>query len=148
VPLCPAEVHPEEHLRPVGRLSAAGTRGDRDDGVLGVVLAGEEEEGSFPLERPANLVRLLLQVGLGLGVRGIFEEGDELDEIVGTLLQASPEGYLVAQPLGFAKDALGRALVLPEIGFGPAGVERREAFLLGPEVKDAPRSTGSAPPGP
>jgi hypothetical protein len=146
--LGPAEVHPQEHLGPVRGLRAAGAGGDRDDRVLGVVVAREEEEGPFPLERPADLVRLLLEVGLGLGIGRLLEEGDELLEIVGALLEAAPERYLVAQALGFAEDGLGRPLVLPEVRLGPTGIERREALFLGPEVKDAPRSTGSAPRGP
>jgi len=148
VALGPAEVHPEEHLRPVRGLGAAGARGDRDHGVLGVVLAGEEEERPFPAKGPVQLRGLLLEVGLGLRIRGVLEEGDELQEVVGPFLEVAPEAYLVAEALGFPQDGLGTARVLPEVGFGTPGVERREAFFLGPEVKDAPRSTGSAPPGP
>jgi hypothetical protein len=40
--LCPAEIHPKQDLGPVLRVGAAGAGVDRDDGVAGVVLAGEE----------------------------------------------------------------------------------------------------------
>ena len=38
----PAEVHAEEHLRPVLRVGPARSRRDRDDGVARVVLAVEQ----------------------------------------------------------------------------------------------------------
>jgi hypothetical protein len=146
--LGPAEVHPEEHLGPVGGLGPAGAGRDRQDGVLGVVLAAEEQEGPFAGEGPAELVGLFLEVGLCLGVGRIREQPEELEEVVGPLLEASPEGYLVAEALGLAKDGLGGSLVLPEARIRGPGIEGREALFLGPEVKASPRSTGSAPRGP
>ena len=50
VPLRPAEVHPEEHLRPVGRLRAAGAGADRQERAALVVLAGEQQGGPFAPE--------------------------------------------------------------------------------------------------
>src|SRR6185503_16696615 len=41
--LGPAQVHPEQHRGPVGRLRAAGPGADRQDRRTAVVLAGEEE---------------------------------------------------------------------------------------------------------
>ena len=43
--LGPAQVHAQQHLRPVLRLGAAGARVDGDDGVLLVVLAAEHLPG-------------------------------------------------------------------------------------------------------
>ena len=45
LPLGPAQVHAQQHLGPVLRLGAAGAGMDRDDGVAGVVLAGEQGFG-------------------------------------------------------------------------------------------------------
>jgi hypothetical protein len=146
--LGPPEVHPEEHLGPVGRLGAACARADRDDGVLRVVVAGEQEERSLALELPPEQVRLALDVGRRLGVRRLLEEVDELDQVGGSLLERAPEGDLLAQALGLADDLLGSSLVVPEPGLDRPSIELRYAFVLGSEVKDAPRSTGSAPPGP
>src|SRR2546422_10896516 len=41
--LAPAEIHPEEHLRPVLRLRPTGARMDREDRRLGVVGAGHHD---------------------------------------------------------------------------------------------------------
>src|SRR5215207_4843704 len=41
-PLCPAEIHAEQHLGPVLRVGPPFTRVDRDDRIARVVLAGEE----------------------------------------------------------------------------------------------------------
>jgi hypothetical protein len=119
----PAEVHPEEHLRPVRGLGAAGARADRQDGVLGVVLAGEQEERALALELGAQGVRLALDVRFRLGIRRILEQADELLEVGGALLQRSPEGDLVAQALGLPQDLLRGALVVPEARYGCAPVE-------------------------
>jgi hypothetical protein len=35
----------------------------------------------------------------------------------------APEGQFLAQPLGFAQDLLGRALVVPEAGIAAASIE-------------------------
>ena len=40
--LRPAQIHAQQHLRPVLRFGAARTRVDADDGVRGVVLSAEE----------------------------------------------------------------------------------------------------------
>ena len=144
--LRPAEVHPEKHLRPVGGLRAPRACRDREDRVLPVVVAGEEEEGPFALEQGGQGVALTLQFGLEFGVGRIAQHGEEFEQVVDPLLDAAPEGELVAQALGLAEHGLGEARIVPEGGFGAALVERRQARFLGPEVKDAPRSTGSAPP--
>jgi hypothetical protein len=131
VALRPAEVHPLQHLRPVGGLGAAGARADRQDGVLGVVLAGEQEQGPLPRELGAQGIRLAGDVGLGVRVRAVGEQLRQLLEVGGALLERAPELDLVAQTLGLADDLLRGALVVPEAGLDGAGVERRDALFLG-----------------
>jgi hypothetical protein len=131
VALGPLEVHPQEHLRPVGCLRAARARADREDGVLGVVLAAEQEERALPVELGGESGRLPLEVGLGLGVGGVGEQVQQLDEVVGALLDGAPERDLLAQPLRFAGDLLRRALVVPEAGLDRTRVELGDARFLG-----------------
>ena len=57
VALAPAQVHALEHLGPVGGLGAAGARADRDDGVLRVVLAREQQQRALALELGAQARR-------------------------------------------------------------------------------------------
>jgi hypothetical protein len=125
------EVHPEQHVRPVGRLGAAGARADREDRVLRVVLAAEQEERALPLELRGQGRRLTLEVRLGLGVRGFGEELGELGDVVRALLDRAPQRDLLAQALGLAGDLLRLALVVPEPGLDGARVELRDADFLG-----------------
>ena len=115
-------------------------------------LASYSPENSSSVRSRANSrpegVRLAREVGLGLGVGRVDEEVDELLEVRGALLERAPQADLLAQALGLADDLLRGALVVPEPGLDGAGVELRYAAFLGGEVKDAPRSTGSAPRGP
>jgi hypothetical protein len=77
----PAEIHPEQHLRPVLRVRAARAGGDRDERVTGVVLAVEERFlleagelvadggdllGDLALERRVELEQLTSVVDLAL----------------------------------------------------------------------------------
>jgi len=144
VALRPAEVHPEQHVGPVGGLGAPGSGADREHGVLAVVLAGEQQQGPLSLELGPQGIRLALDVRLRVGVGGTLEQLQQLDEVGGALLEGAPEGDLVAQALRLAQDLLRRALIVPEPGFAGPPVELRDPRLLGGEVKDAPRSTGSA----
>jgi hypothetical protein len=147
VPLAPAQVHALEHLGPVGRLGAAGAGADRDDGVLRVELAREQQQGALALELDAQGVALAGDLGLGLTVGRVAQELKELKEVGGALLERAPELDLLPQSLGLADDLLRGALVVPEPGLAGARVEGRDALFLGGEVKDAPTSTGCARPG-
>ena len=74
VALRPAQVHPQEHLGPVGRLGAAGAGADRDDRAPVVVLAREEERRSARAGRSClELVRVAVELGGDLGVVGFGE---------------------------------------------------------------------------
>jgi hypothetical protein len=125
------EVHAQQHLGPVGGLGAAGPGADRQDGVLGVVVAREQEEGSLALELHAEGIGLALEVCERLGIGRLREEIQQLFEVDGALLERSPEGDLVAQALGLAGDLLGGTLVVPEAGLDRTRVELRDALFLG-----------------
>jgi hypothetical protein len=131
VALRPLEVHPQQHVRPVGGLGAAGTGADREDRVLRVVLAAEQEQRPLPGELRGQGRGLTLEVGLGLGVGGLGKELGELGDVVRPLLDRAPEGDLLAQALGLAGDLLRLALVVPEPGLDGARVELRDADFLG-----------------
>ena len=74
VPLRPAQVHPQEHLGPVGRLGPAGAGADRQERRALVVLAGEEQRRPFPrvvgLERRGVPFELGFELGIGGFGRG------------------------------------------------------------------------------
>jgi hypothetical protein len=147
VPLRPAEVHPEEHLRPVGRLGASGAGADREDRGTFVVLAGEEQLGALPIEVPGEGLALAIALGRELLVAGLPDELAERLELGGAALEAAPQLDDGPLGVGLAEDPLGGSLVVPEARDRRQRFELAEVALPGGKVKDAPTSTGSARPG-
>jgi hypothetical protein len=145
--LGPAEIHPEEHLGPVRGLGPAGTGADRQDRPALVVLAGEEERGPLTpevrLEGPDFTVELAGQ----LRIARFLDELEGRQEVVDAGLEAAPELDLGPEVVRLPEDLLGAALVVPEPGLAGQRLQIGDALLLGPEVKAAPRSPESAPPG-
>ena len=88
--LRPAEVHAQEHLRPVLRFRPARTGVDREDGVAGVVFSGELKleleftEGLFDGIEVARSRRCDAFVGFG------HREFEEFGHITGAALEPSP----------------------------------------------------------
>jgi hypothetical protein len=145
--LRPAEIHPEEHLGPVGRLGPAGAGADREDGAALVVLAGEEERGPLPVEFLLEIGCCPVQLRGQLIVAGLLDQLEGREEIVDPRLEAAPQLDFGPQAIGLAEDLLGRALVIPEPGLAGQRLELGDTCFFCLEVKDAPRSTESAPPG-
>jgi hypothetical protein len=131
VALRPAQIHAQEHLRPVGRLGAACARADRQERRALVVLAGEEQRRALRLEGPCQGVGFAVQLALEVGVVALGEEVEERDDVVGPVLQATPRGDLRAQAVGLAEDLLGGALVVPEAGLERLRVEPLKGRFLG-----------------
>ena len=94
VPLGPAQVHPQEHLGPVGGLGAAGAGADRQERRALVVLAGEEQ--GRPLAREVGLERrgVAFELGLELGVGGLVQELDRGEQVVGPGQRARPRSSI------------------------------------------------------
>jgi hypothetical protein len=145
--LGPAEVHPEEHLGPVGGLGAAGPGADREDRAALVVLAREQEGGPLAPEVRLEGGDLAVELGGQLDVAGFLDELEGRQEIIDAALEAAPQLDLRAQAVGLAEDLLGGPLVVPEAGLAGQRLELGDAAFLRREVKDAPRSTESARPG-
>jgi hypothetical protein len=137
----PAEIHPDEHLGPVGRFRAAGAGADRQEGAAIVVLAAEQELRPLAREVRFEGRRLAIEFRRQLGVARFLDELERRQEIVGAGREVAPEGDLGTKRVGFAEDLLRRALVVPEAGRGRQCFELCGSTLLGLEVKDAPRST-------
>jgi hypothetical protein len=112
-----------------------------------IVLTGEEQRRPFPAEIGLERGALDVELGGQLRIGGFLDELEGREEVVDPRFEAAPELDLGAQVARLAKDLLGAALVVPEPGFGRQRLELCGARFLRPEVKDAPRSTGPAPPG-
>ena len=145
--LGPAQVHAQEHLRPVGGLGPAGAGADREDRRPFVVLAREEEGRPFAAEILLERGGIPFELGLELGIGGFVEQFERDLEVARAGQQVLPRIELGAEAVGLAKDLLGAALVVPEARFLGQRLERGDALGLGLEVKDAPRSSGSVRPG-
>jgi hypothetical protein len=143
----PAEVHPEEHLGPVRRFRAAGAGADRQDRRVLVVLAREEELGPLPVEVVLEGRAIAVTLGGELRITRFLDELAERLELRGPFEQTAPPCDVGPEAVSLAEDALRDALVVPEAGCAGQCLELGEPSRPCGEVKDAPRSTGSARPG-
>jgi hypothetical protein len=64
----PGEVHPQEHLGPVGGLGPAGPGADREDRPVLVVFAREQQRGPLAIELLLEGRAVSLELGLQVGV--------------------------------------------------------------------------------
>jgi hypothetical protein len=148
VALGPAQVHPEQHLGPVGGLGAAGSGADREDRGAVVVLAREQQLRPLALEVGLERAGLPFQLRRQLRIRRLLDQLERGEQVGDPALEAAPPLDLLAEAVGLAERLLRRALVVPESRLGRQRLEVGDPSLPGVEVKDAPTSTGSARPGP
>ncbi len=116
VALGPAEVHALELLREVGGVDAAGLGADGDDGLAGVVLAGEEGADLHLVQRLLDGGQFVLRLGAGVRVvllLGHLEEDREIVDPAAEGLGLADLGLEVAQLAG---DLLRRLRVVPQGG--------------------------------
>ena len=130
VALGPAGVHPEEHLRPVLGLGAAGAGVEGEDGAVGIILPGEQGLEPRLLDLGLKLCVFRLDLGQDLLVLGLLAhlaEGHEIlpggDELVLPL-------DLVLQLLEAHLHLLGPGQVVPEPVLGGLLLQPR-GLLLG-----------------
>jgi hypothetical protein len=130
MPLGPAQVHPQQHRRPIGRLGAAGAGADRQDGRPGVVLTGEQELGPLARKVPVQVVDAPVDLRLELGIPRFLGELEGRVEVVGAGEQRRPFFDLAAQAVGLAQDVLRGTAVLPERRLGGGRLELGQSRLL------------------
>ena len=82
VALGPAGVHPHQHLGEVGGVDAAGAGADRDEGLAGVVLAGQQGADLELLDRLVQPGQLGLGLGHRVGVALLLRQLDAAAEVV------------------------------------------------------------------
>jgi hypothetical protein len=95
--LGPPEVHPEQDLGPVGRLGAARSGADREDGPALVVFAREEELRALPGEVALESLGAGRELCLEIGVGRLLEQLEEGQQLGGTGLQRTPQVDLATQ---------------------------------------------------
>ena len=116
--LGPPDVHPHQHLGPVGGVDAARAGADTDQCLALVVFAGQQ---CAHLHRGDVLTQLRpLGVGLGEFVRAAFlgRELVEHRQVLETSTQVLDAAELVLRVGQLAGDALPAGLVVPQAGVG------------------------------
>jgi hypothetical protein len=144
VALRPAQIHPQQHLRPVTGVGASGSRVDGYDRVRGVLLATEHAPQLRVREIAVGLRELLGDLAPGLGVIGLDRQ---LEQDLG-ILEAGGDA-VVGRDVAFdaallAQDLLGLFAVLPQIGTRALLLQRVETRAKAFDVKDAPGTRRAA----
>ena len=115
--LTPSEVHPDQHLRPILRIDAAGPGMNRDDRVGSIMFSGEQHADFRVLGFLFQLLHLACE--LGQDVLALLRQFDKRFQIARHLLSAwHPAGYLAPGGSVFA----GSTALLPDCSRIPAGL--------------------------
>ena len=136
--LAPTEVHPEQHLRPVLGLCAAGAGVDREDRRLAVVRSREHDLQLELVDLGPELRHALGDLAIEARVARLGGELEHHAEVLGRGRELPDAGHRAGELGALPDELLGAPVVLPEGGRRHLGVERGEATLLGRDVKDAP----------
>jgi hypothetical protein len=117
MPIRPSQIHPKEHLRPVGRFRPSGTGADRQERPALVVLAVEQQRGPLAGEVRLEGGSLLLELAGQLRIARLLDELEGREEVVGPRFEVTPQLDLAAEVARLAKNLLRCPLVVPEAGF-------------------------------
>ena len=113
VALGPARVHAQQHLRPVARLGAAGSRAYLDEGIAGVLGAGEHGAQVEIVEFLLEGVQLFLQFAFETFVLGAkFAEGVQVLRTGDQRIEGVDDPV---ERLELLNDLLGLLGVIPEV---------------------------------
>src|SRR4051794_2606962 len=118
VPLGPAQVHPHQHLGPVGGVHTTGLRADGHQGLAGVVLPREQGPDLELVDDRADAVELTLGLrgrGLVALFLGHLVHEPDIVQPAAQLLDAAQGALQVGQPGG---ERLGGLDVVPEVRGG------------------------------
>ena len=137
LPLGPADIHAQQHARPIAALGAAGAGMDLDIGVVLIDLAGEQRLDLPALRLIPEASQLTDALGLGLGVGFRLAELDERDRILELGLETRERSKPFFELGALAHDFLRRLGIVPKVRIFGFGVEFREPARGGIDVKDA-----------
>ena len=136
--LGPAQVHAQQHLRPVLGLQAPGPGMDADDSVVGVEFPREQalllEAVDFPLQPGYSPADVPAQAGIVL----VLRELGEFFQFPLFRRQLLPDIHRAGNGPRAAQDAAGVVLIVPEVGAGGLFLELLGLRPLALYVKDTP----------
>jgi hypothetical protein len=145
--LGPPQVHAEQHLRPVLGFGATGTGVDRRDGIVLVVLAGEERRELESFDVDGELVDGPSEIPGHLGValrREQFVHSPRVAEAAYEIVVAIELGADAGQPRG---QLLCSSWVVPERRVGRLPFELGDLRAFAVDVKGTPLRRRCASPG-
>ena len=136
--LAPAQIHPEQHLRPVLRLGAAGPGLDVDERAGGVHLAGEHPA---ELQSPEPFVEsrdLRIDLGDDRGVGFLLGQAEERLRIVEAGVEPVEELDRIPQPRPLAAKGLRSGGIVPDAGRFELAIDLLQPLAARLDVKDTP----------
>ena len=116
LPLGPADVHAQQHARPVAALGAAGAGMDFDIGVVAVGLARQQRFDLAPLALGLQPLELRDALLLGRGIVLRFAEFDQRRGVVELALELGERAEPVLQHRALAHQLLRGLGIVPEVG--------------------------------
>ena len=143
-PGSPAGVHAQQHLRPVLRFRAARAGVDLQDGVLVVLLTGEQHDQLRLVQQGVQGVLLFRQGFQGLVLVAFHGQFQPFVHVVMAGLEGVEAGDLVLQPAFFAQQGGQGFRIVPGVGAGKFRFDGGKALFAGRDVKDAPKGCRNA----
>jgi len=136
VRLGPAQIHPEEHFRPVLRLGAAGTRLDIEVGVVGVHFAGEHAPEFQALDTRLEAPQIAFHFGCRRRVILLDGKRQQLVCIAETIRDfVKPDDDLL-QPCPLLAECLRALGLVPDVRLFQLALNLGQPFRLLIVVKD------------
>jgi hypothetical protein len=134
--LGPAQVHPEEHFRPVLCLRTAGTRLDIEVRVVGVHLAGEHAPELEALDARFEAAQVALDFRGGIRIVFLDREREQFARVLQAVRDLVEPGYDLLQPGPLLAERLRALRFVPDIRLFQFALDLDQPLRLLFVVKD------------
>ena len=134
----PAQVHAQEHLRPVLGFRAAGARLNLDVSVRFVHLALEHPAELQGFELTLEIVQLFVDLRQRVVIFFRGRELGQIPKVVQVPVQIAQALYHLLQRGALLVKALGFFGIVPDVGLGEGQLDLGETLLLLGKVKGTP----------
>ena len=144
-PLAPAQVHAEQHLRPILGLGAAGTSLDVEKGAGGIHLAGEHPAELQRAEPLPERGYVGIDLGDGLGVGFLLGQGEQRPGVIEAGVEAIETLDDPSEARALAAQRLRPGRLAPYVGQLELAVDLFQLLAARFDVKDTPSGHPGAP---
>jgi hypothetical protein len=139
--LGPAQIHPQQHLRPVLRLGSTGSRVDRHQGIVSILGAGELQ---FELELGQARSHLLEKIRNLLGLLALGDQLQPYGHLFGVLVELIESLQVAFQTAALLQQGRTLGRIVPEVRGLHLLVDFRQLLAQAPFVKGTPGDYRSA----